>query len=207
MYCLDLLVRLIRWGAICHRTNSGKHRSLHLIPTKGLHSSYLLLARGQTLLYEALGVNWPGALLRPNMMTSLNGNIFRVTGLLWVETTRQRWIPLSKQVSQSFGFLPLQKCQVINVCLNCNAHNFVFKGFSINALMKCWKHLPAHVADVLILVNTSRWKSHPRFADKICKSLFSKNRCHSDLTLSLYWFNFQYFVRKRPTDYMLALVR
>ena len=30
------------------------------------------------------------------MMTSSNGNIFRVTGLLWVEFTGHRWIPLTK---------------------------------------------------------------------------------------------------------------
>ena len=30
------------------------------------------------------------------MMTSSNGNIFRVTGLLWGESTGHRWIPLTK---------------------------------------------------------------------------------------------------------------
>ena len=29
-------------------------------------------------------------------MTSLNGNIFRVTGLLWGESTGHRWIPIKK---------------------------------------------------------------------------------------------------------------
>ena len=29
-------------------------------------------------------------------MTSLNGNIFRVTGPLWGESTGHRWIPLKK---------------------------------------------------------------------------------------------------------------
>ena len=29
-------------------------------------------------------------------MTSSNGNIFRVTGLLWGESTGDRWIPLTK---------------------------------------------------------------------------------------------------------------
>ena len=33
---------------------------------------------------------------QPNMMTSLNGNIFRVTGPLWGEFTGQRWITLTK---------------------------------------------------------------------------------------------------------------
>ena len=32
----------------------------------------------------------------PVMMTSLNGNIFRVTGPLWGESTGHRWIPLTK---------------------------------------------------------------------------------------------------------------
>ena len=31
-----------------------------------------------------------------NMMTSWNGDIFRVTGLLWREFTGHRWIPLTK---------------------------------------------------------------------------------------------------------------
>ena len=30
------------------------------------------------------------------MMTSLNGNIFHVTGPLWAESTGHRWIPLTK---------------------------------------------------------------------------------------------------------------
>ena len=30
------------------------------------------------------------------MMTSSNGNIFRVTGPLWEESTSHRWIPLMK---------------------------------------------------------------------------------------------------------------
>ena len=33
---------------------------------------------------------------RKIMMTSLNGNIFRVAGLLWGESTGHRWIPLTK---------------------------------------------------------------------------------------------------------------
>ena len=33
---------------------------------------------------------------RPNMMTSSNGNIFRVTGPLWEESTGYRWLPLTK---------------------------------------------------------------------------------------------------------------
>ena len=31
-----------------------------------------------------------------HMMTSWNGNVFRVTGLLWGESTGHRWIPLTK---------------------------------------------------------------------------------------------------------------
>ena len=31
-----------------------------------------------------------------NMMTSSNGNIFRVIGPLWGESTGHRWIPLTK---------------------------------------------------------------------------------------------------------------
>ena len=36
------------------------------------------------------------------MMTSSNGNIFRVTGPLWEESTDHRWIPLTKPVTRSF---------------------------------------------------------------------------------------------------------
>ena len=37
------------------------------------------------------------------MMTSSNANIFRVTGLLWGESTGPRWIPPTKPVTRSFG--------------------------------------------------------------------------------------------------------
>ena len=33
---------------------------------------------------------------KASMMTSSNGNIFRVTGPLWGEFTGHRWIPLTK---------------------------------------------------------------------------------------------------------------
>ena len=39
------------------------------------------------------------------MMTSSNGNIFRVTGPLWGEFTGHRWIPLTRPVTRSFGVL------------------------------------------------------------------------------------------------------
>ena len=35
-------------------------------------------------------------------MTSSNGNIFRVTGLLWGESTGHRWIPSQRSVTRSF---------------------------------------------------------------------------------------------------------
>ena len=37
------------------------------------------------------------------MVTSSNGNIFRVTGLLWGEFTGHPWMPLTRAVTQSFG--------------------------------------------------------------------------------------------------------
>ena len=37
------------------------------------------------------------------MMTSSNGNIFRITGPLSGEFTDHRWIPLTKPVTRSFG--------------------------------------------------------------------------------------------------------
>ena len=36
------------------------------------------------------------------MVTPTNGNIFRVTGPLWGEFTRHRWIPLTRPVKRSF---------------------------------------------------------------------------------------------------------
>ena len=45
------------------------------------------------------------------MMTSLNGNIFHVTGPLWGESTGHQWIPLAKPVTQNFDIF-------IDLCLN-----------------------------------------------------------------------------------------
>ena len=43
------------------------------------------------------------------MMTSSNGNIFRVTGPLWGEFTGDRWIPLTKASDAELFFdLPEQ---------------------------------------------------------------------------------------------------
>ena len=36
------------------------------------------------------------------MITSSNGNIFRVTGTLWGESTGHRWIPLKRPVTRNF---------------------------------------------------------------------------------------------------------
>ena len=50
------------------------------------------------VLFNLLHV-WVASVMRPTaspMMTSSNGNIFRVTGPLWGEFTGHRWIPLTK---------------------------------------------------------------------------------------------------------------
>ena len=39
-----------------------------------------------------------------SMMTSSNGNIFRVTGLMWGESTGDRWIPLVKASDAEFWY-------------------------------------------------------------------------------------------------------
>ena len=39
-----------------------------------------------------------------DMMTSSNGNIFRITGLLWRESTAHRWIPLTKASDAELWF-------------------------------------------------------------------------------------------------------
>ena len=41
-------------------------------------------------------------LCQADMMTSSNGNIFRIIGPLWGETTGHRWIPSQRPVAQSF---------------------------------------------------------------------------------------------------------
>ena len=45
------------------------------------------------------------------VLMSSNGNIFRVTGHLWGESTYHRWIPLTKPVTRSFHVF-------FDVCLN-----------------------------------------------------------------------------------------
>ena len=39
------------------------------------------------------------------MMTSLNGDIFRVTGSFWGESTGDRWIPLTKVSDVEFPLI------------------------------------------------------------------------------------------------------
>ena len=45
-------------------------------------------------------VDWYNSL--SDIMASSNGNIFRVTGLLWGESTGHRWIPSQRPVTRSF---------------------------------------------------------------------------------------------------------
>ena len=61
------------------------HRSKVNRVKKGRHILIGSLPRGTAVIYGA-----------PAMMTSSNGNIFRVTGPLWGESTGHRWIPLTK---------------------------------------------------------------------------------------------------------------
>ena len=52
------------------------------------------------------GVAGPHRTLRVNfMMTSSNGNIFRVTGPLCGEFTGHRWIPTQRSMTRSFNFV------------------------------------------------------------------------------------------------------
>ena len=46
-----------------------------------------------------ISIRW----LSAHMMTSSNGNIFRVTGFLCWEFIGRRWIPLTKEVTQSYN--------------------------------------------------------------------------------------------------------
>ena len=52
--------------------------------------------------------SWP---LQMFMVTSLNGNIFRVTGLLCGEFTDHRWLPVQRPVTRSFNVF-------FDLCLN-----------------------------------------------------------------------------------------
>ena len=45
------------------------------------------------------------------MVTSSNGNMFRVTGLLWGETTGHRWIPLMWGETTGHRWIPLTKAR------------------------------------------------------------------------------------------------
>ena len=77
---------------------------------------------------------------RLNMMTSSNGNIFRVTGLLCGEFTGYRWIPLTKAIdAEHWCFLwsapektveytivrPLKTCAIL-VCTNKMRCKYIF---------------------------------------------------------------------------------
>ena len=53
--------------------------------------------------HRPLSRNWLGS-FHSNMITTSNGNIFRVTGPLWGESTSHRWIPLTK-ASELWCFL------------------------------------------------------------------------------------------------------
>ena len=49
------------------------------------------------------------------MMTSLNGNAFRVTGPFWGESNDNRWIPLAKDQWESFEFFfDISRSKVLN---------------------------------------------------------------------------------------------
>ena len=67
------------------------------------------------LLFVLLGCNC--ALLNADMMTSSNGNIFRVTGPLCGEFTGHRWIPRKKVQWRGALIFPLI-CSWIHVCAN-----------------------------------------------------------------------------------------
>ena len=65
------------------------------------NSPNVLCITRNTSVCECEWDGWMGR--RLHMMTSSNGNIFRVTGPLCGEFTGHRWIPLTKPVTRSFG--------------------------------------------------------------------------------------------------------
>ena len=83
---------------------SSKHRGVKLVSVKGKVTRRILsivIVTAADMMIELLSTPHPHpygpeSTLALVTMTSSNGNIFRVTGPLWGESTDHRWIPLKK---------------------------------------------------------------------------------------------------------------
>ena len=64
--------------------------------------SLCLQKQAKSAIFSAPTFHWP--LVINFMMTSWNGNIFRVTDPLWGESTGHRWFPSQRPVTRSFDF-------------------------------------------------------------------------------------------------------
>ena len=95
-------------------------------------------------------------------MTSLNGNIFRVTSSLWGESTGHRWIPLTKasntELSSDVFFdlctveQTIEKpviCDAISRSLwrHCNASTWL-----VHQQVQCWRPIPG-VTEISLVIN------------------------------------------------------
>ena len=77
-------------------------------------------------------------------MKSSNGNLFRVTGLLWGESTGHRWIPLTKPVTRSFEVF-------FDLRLNKRLSNQSRRRWFETPLRSLWGHMSAPNVVILII--------------------------------------------------------
>ena len=113
----------------------------------------LPINQGVCCLYNINGIHF----FQTYMMSSSNGNIFRVTDLLWGESTGQRWFPSQRPVTRSFGVF----CDL-----------FLNKRLSKH-LRRCWFQTPS----------PSLWRHCNDFFGKYCKRSAYQFLCF-DVSLS-----------------------
>ena len=89
--CRLIKIELYKIFAIINRAIKGSTVYVYTIHKTAHYRNRLLSQASATAWQDPRG--WP---FRDCMMTSSNGNIFRVTGPLWGEFTGHRWIPLTK---------------------------------------------------------------------------------------------------------------
>ena len=109
------------------------------------------------------------------MMTSLNGNIFRVTGPLLRESTGHRWIPLKGQWRRALMF-----------SLICPWTNGWANNRNAGVLRSRRLHYDVTVMTHSEILHTS-WKNNSRLLCKNSKCSFHDNRCHGRRILCEIW--------------------
>ena len=112
-----------------------------------------------------------------NMMTSSNGNIFRVTGLYCGEITGHRWIPLTNPVTRSFDVVfDLH----LNKHLSKQSSGWWFETSSYSLL----HHRNDVVMKQIILINKVPHPGDESFKTNHC----SENRDHGSRLCLFLWF-------------------